>query len=112
MQTVVVDLLLLRHPSSFGSLSLDLTYADLIHTRATPKRMASNYHRVESPADLQAQLSADLNRVSVLYFRADWAEPCKTMDAVTHELANRSPDVLFLSVRARRRPLTVSSHFG
>jgi thiol:disulfide interchange protein len=61
--------------------------------------MASNYHRVESPADLQAQLSADLNRVSVLYFRADWAEPCKTMDAVTHELANRSPDVLFLSVR-------------
>ncbi|GAA5966131.1 hypothetical protein JCM8115_003032 [Rhodotorula mucilaginosa] len=66
--------------------------------------MASNYHRVESPADLQAQLSADLNRVSVLYFRADWAEPCKTMDAVTHELANRSPDVLFLSIEAEALP--------
>ncbi|KWU42810.1 glutaredoxin [Rhodotorula sp. JG-1b] len=66
--------------------------------------MASNYHRAESPADLQAQLSADLNRVSVLYFRADWAEPCKTMDAVTHELANRSPDVLFLSIEAEALP--------
>lgn len=62
----------------------------------------ANYHRVETPSDLQAELSTDLNRVSVLYFRADWAEPCKTMDGVTDELAKRWPDVLFLSVRPPR----------
>merc|ERR1712080_414768 len=58
------------------------------------KGMASNYHRVESPADLQAQLSADLNRVSVLYFRADWAEPCKTMDAVPYFILLRGHALL------------------
>lgn len=62
---------------------------------------ATNPYRVESPADLQAQLSTDLDRVSVLYFRADWAEPCKQMDDVTTELAKRWPDVLFLSVSSR-----------
>lgn len=62
---------------------------------ATP----SNYHRVETPAHLQQLLAADLARVSVLYFRADWAEPCKTMDNVTTELATRWDQVLFLSVR-------------
>lgn len=57
----------------------------------------SNFFRIESPADLQARLSQDLQRVSVLYFRADWAEPCKTMDGVTAELAKRWESVLFLS---------------
>ncbi|GAA5920294.1 hypothetical protein JCM1841_003030 [Sporobolomyces salmonicolor] len=64
----------------------------------------ANYHRVESPEDLQAQLSTDLNRVSVLYFRADWAEPCKTMDGVTAELAKRWDAVLFLSIEAEALP--------
>ncbi|GAA6017691.1 hypothetical protein JCM8202_000381 [Rhodotorula sphaerocarpa] len=64
----------------------------------------ANYHRVETPSDLQAELSTDLNRVSVLYFRADWAEPCKTMDGVTDELAKRWPDVLFLSIEAEALP--------
>ncbi|GAA5973434.1 hypothetical protein JCM21900_006341 [Sporobolomyces salmonicolor] len=64
----------------------------------------ANYHRVESPEDLQAQLSTDLNRVSVLYFRADWAEPCKTMDGVTTELAKRWDAVLFLSIEAEALP--------
>ncbi|TNY24292.1 putative glutaredoxin [Rhodotorula diobovata] len=67
---------------------------------ATP----SNYHRVESPAHLQELLSADLARVSVLYFRADWAEPCKTMDGVTQELAKRWDQVLFLSIEAEALP--------
>ncbi|GAA5867987.1 hypothetical protein JCM1840_003642 [Sporobolomyces johnsonii] len=64
----------------------------------------ANYHRVQSPEDLQAQLSTDLNRVSVLYFRADWAEPCKTMDGVTTELAKRWDAVLFLSIEAEALP--------
>ncbi|GAA5908113.1 hypothetical protein JCM8208_003693 [Rhodotorula glutinis] len=67
---------------------------------ATP----SNYHRVETPAHLQQLLSADLQRVSVLYFRADWAEPCKTMDTVTTELASRWDQVLFLSIEAEALP--------
>jgi hypothetical protein len=54
---------------------------------------------VTSPSHLQQLLQTDLQRVSVLYFRADWAEPCKTMDTVTSELAKRHESVLFLSVR-------------
>lgn len=61
--------------------------------------LPSNYHKVESPEDLQAKLSAALDKVSVLYFRTDWAEPCKTMDGVMLELAKRYEAVLFLSVR-------------
>lgn len=58
-----------------------------------------NFVTVESPEHLQQVLSTDLNRVSVLYFRADWAEPCRQMDNVTSELAKRHQAVLFLSVR-------------
>ena len=64
----------------------------------------SNSTQVTSPEHLQALLSADLSRVSLLYFRADWAEPCTQMDAVTTELAKRWPAVLFLSVRRSSRP--------
>ncbi|BGP17558.1 hypothetical protein JCM10213_004099 [Rhodosporidiobolus nylandii] len=64
----------------------------------------TNYHKVESPAHLQQLLSADLQRVSVLYFRADWAEPCKTMDGVCTELAKRWDSVLFLSIEAEALP--------
>ncbi|BGP01106.1 Monothiol glutaredoxin-3 [Rhodotorula toruloides] len=66
--------------------------------------LPSNYHKVESPEDLQAKLSAALDKVSVLYFRTDWAEPCKTMDGVMLELAKRYEDVLFLSVEAEALP--------
>lgn len=58
----------------------------------------ANYVIVESPEHFQQELSKDLERVSVLYFRATWAEPCKTMDGVTEELAKRWSNVLFLSV--------------
>ncbi|GAA5980786.1 hypothetical protein JCM11641_002651 [Rhodosporidiobolus odoratus] len=59
---------------------------------------------VDSPIHLQQLLSADLQRVSVLYFRADWAEPCKTMDGVCNELAKRWQSVLFLSIEAEALP--------
>ena len=59
---------------------------------------SSNYTTVLSPEHLQQLLSLDLTRVSVLYFRADWAEPCTQMDKVTIELANKWLNVLFLSV--------------
>ena len=57
-----------------------------------------NLHTVSSPEHLQELLSKDLAAVSVLYFRADWAEPCAQMDAVLVELAKRWTGVLFLSV--------------
>lgn len=73
-------------------LSSDLFALDqlLISTMATT---------VDSPEHLQELLSKDLSRVSCLYFRADWAEPCTQMDSVIIELAKRWPGVLFLSVR-------------
>ncbi|GAA6015628.1 hypothetical protein JCM11491_007178 [Sporobolomyces phaffii] len=64
----------------------------------------ANLVKVESPEHFQQELSKDLERVSVLYFRADWAEPCKTMDVVVEELAKRHASVLFLSVEAEALP--------
>lgn len=59
----------------------------------------SNSTSVTSPAHLQELLGADLTKVSVLYFRADWAEPCEQMDVVVEQLAGKWSSVLFLSVR-------------
>ncbi|KAK4050665.1 glutaredoxin [Microbotryomycetes sp. JL201] len=64
----------------------------------------TNLHKVESPEHLQQLLSQDLSRVSVLYFRADWAEPCQQMDTVTTELAKRWQSVLFLNIEAEALP--------
>ncbi|THV08187.1 hypothetical protein K435DRAFT_824776 [Dendrothele bispora CBS 962.96] len=44
--------------------------------------MSSNFHQVISPTHLQHLLSADLNRVSVLNFWVEWAEPCRQMNEV------------------------------
>lgn len=73
----------------------------MVHQIADERRssMAANFPSVSSPEHLQELLGADLSRMSVLYFRADWAAPCAQMDSVTLELAKRYPDVLFLSVR-------------
>jgi thiol-disulfide isomerase/thioredoxin len=59
--------------------------------------------QVSSPEHLQEQLSIDLNRVSVLSFHAEWAEPCKQMNEVVRELAKKYPQALFLEVRRPRR---------
>ncbi|GAA5884738.1 hypothetical protein JCM16303_005253 [Sporobolomyces ruberrimus] len=64
----------------------------------------SNHVKIDSPEHFQELLSVDLERVSVLYFRADWAEPCKTMDVVVEELAKRHSSVLFLSIEAEALP--------
>ncbi|SCV73379.1 BQ2448_7305 [Microbotryum intermedium] len=64
----------------------------------------SNYHVVTSPEHLQQVLSTDLTLVSVLYFRADWAEPCQQMDQVVQQLVQRWEKVLFLSIEAESLP--------
>ncbi|KAJ3715229.1 glutaredoxin [Lentinula guzmanii] len=62
--------------------------------------LSPNHHEVSSPSHFQQLLSADLDRVSVLNFWADWAEPCKQMNAVTLELAKKYPSILFLQIEA------------
>ncbi|EJU04720.1 glutaredoxin [Dacryopinax primogenitus] len=67
---------------------------------ATP----SNYHPVDSPAHFQALLSEDLTRVSLLYFWAPWAAPCKQMNEVVLETAKRYPSLLVLMIEAEEQP--------
>lgn len=69
-------------------------------TTTTPR--LANHHDVTSPAHLQSILSRDLALVSVLYFRADWAQPCEQMDLVVEQLAKRWTNVEFLSVSRRK----------
>ena len=64
----------------------------------------SNYHSVNSPEHFQELLSADLERISVLYFYADWAEPCASMSQVVRALAEANPSVLFLQIEAEALP--------
>ncbi|PPQ83981.1 hypothetical protein CVT25_000527 [Psilocybe cyanescens] len=61
---------------------------------------SSNFIEVQSSTQFQELLSADLNRVSVINFWAEWAEPCKQMNEVTAELSKKYPTVLFLQVEA------------
>ncbi|KAF9262487.1 glutaredoxin [Marasmius fiardii PR-910] len=61
---------------------------------------SSNHHQVSNPSHFQNLLSEDLERVSVLNFWADWAEPCKQMNAVVVELAKKYPTILFLNIEA------------
>ena len=62
--------------------------------------MADNLHKVASSENFKALLEVDLERVSVIYFWASWAEPCTQMNAVVRELAARHPGLLVLDVEA------------
>ncbi|KAH9063615.1 glutaredoxin [Lactarius vividus] len=59
-----------------------------------------NSYQVESSEQFQSLLSADLDRVSLLYFWAPWAEPCKQMTEVVDELARKYPKLLSLHIEA------------
>ncbi|KIY68143.1 glutaredoxin [Cylindrobasidium torrendii FP15055 ss-10] len=61
---------------------------------------APNYNVVTAPEHLQTLLSSDLNRVSLLNFWAEWAEPCKQMNEVVKELAKKYPQLLTLEIEA------------
>lgn len=65
---------------------------------------ARNLYQVESPEQFQELLSADLERVSVLYFYADWAEPCASMTQVVSALAEQNKAALFLNIEAEALP--------
>lgn len=59
-----------------------------------------NLHIITSPEQFQQLLSADLERVSLLNFWAEWAEPCKATNEVVAELARKNPQLLTLSIEA------------
>lgn len=61
----------------------------------------SNLIQVTSPEQFQSLLSADLERLAVLNFWAEWAKPCEKMNESVKVLAGRFPQVLFLNVSWR-----------
>src|SRR6202008_4559870 len=54
----------------------------------------SNLYQVQSSNQFKEVLSKDLQRVSLLYFWAPWAEPCKQMTEVVAELSRKYPKLL------------------
>jgi thiol-disulfide isomerase/thioredoxin len=60
----------------------------------------SNLYQVESSDQFKGLLSKDLQRVSLLYFWAPWAEPCKQMTEVITELSKKYPKLLSLQIEA------------
>ncbi|KAL9714541.1 glutaredoxin [Leucoagaricus gongylophorus] len=65
--------------------------------------MATNFHDVSNTPHFQSLLSEDLNRISLVYFWAPWAEPCKQMTEVVAELSRKYPAYLFLRVDAEEQ---------
>lgn len=59
---------------------------------------------VQSAEEFQQLLSSNLAGLSVLNFWAPWAEPCTQMNAVTRELSDKYPAVLFLNIEAESLP--------
>jgi thiol-disulfide isomerase/thioredoxin len=51
--------------------------------------MDENQHQITSTHQFQSLLSQDLTRVSLLYFWAPWAAPCKQMTDVVSALAGK-----------------------
>ena len=58
----------------------------------------ANYSVVNSPDHLEVLLSADLKRITIIYFWTPWAEPCHKLNNVVKELTDQYPAALFLQV--------------
>jgi thioredoxin-like negative regulator of GroEL len=63
----------------------------------------SNLYQVRSSDQFKDLLSKDLQRVSLLYFWAPWAEPCKQMTEVVTELSKKYPKLLSLKIEAEEQ---------
>lgn len=60
----------------------------------------NNLQQVRSSDHLKDLLSADLQRASLLYFWAPWAQPCEQMTEVVEQLARKYPALLSLQIEA------------
>ncbi|CAK5278615.1 unnamed protein product [Mycena citricolor] len=58
---------------------------------------------IASPAQFQEALSADLARVSLIFFWAPWAAPCEQIRPVVTSLAAKYPTLLVLEVEAEEQ---------
>jgi thiol-disulfide isomerase/thioredoxin len=63
----------------------------------------SNLYQVQSSDQFKELLSKDLQRVSLLYFWAPWAEPCKQMAEVVAELSKKYSKLLSLQIEAEEQ---------
>lgn len=63
----------------------------------------ANLHDVKSSDHFKELLSNDLRRVSLLYFWAPWAEPCKQMTEVVAELSRKYKQLLSLQIEAEEQ---------
>jgi thioredoxin-like negative regulator of GroEL len=63
----------------------------------------ANLHDVVSSDHFKELLSKDLRRVSLLYFWAPWAEPCKQMTEVVTELSRKYKQLLSLKIEAEEQ---------
>lgn len=63
----------------------------------------ANLHYVKSSDHFKELLSEDLQRVSLLYFWAPWAEPCKQMTEVVAELSRKYQQLLSLQIEAEEQ---------
>ena len=68
---------------------------------AAPGSVPDNVHDVISATHFQSIMSADLQRVAILFFWAAWAEPCAPMGNVVRDLARKFSQVVVLQVRLR-----------
>jgi len=62
-----------------------------------------NLHHVQSSDHFKQLLSEDLQRVSLLYFWAPWAEPCKQMTPIVDELSRKYQQLLSLHIEAEEQ---------
>jgi len=60
-------------------------------------------HKVTSSDHFKGLLSEDLQRVSLLYFWAPWAAPCKQMSEVVAELSRKYQELLALEIEAEEQ---------
>jgi thioredoxin-like negative regulator of GroEL len=60
-------------------------------------------HKVESSDHFKELLSEDLQRLSLLYFWAPWAEPCKQMTEVVADLSRKNQELLSLEIEAEEQ---------
>ena len=63
----------------------------------------ANLHPVKSSDHFKGLLSEDLQRISLLYFWAPWAEPCKQMTEVVTELSRKYQQLLSLQIQAEEQ---------
>lgn len=63
---------------------------------------------VTSAPHFQELLSADLQRISLINFWAPWAEPCKQMNEVVVELANKFSQLLVLQASTRHEKISLA----